>query len=125
MSNLILPGDLPQKKTLAERRADARAMEVVRFSVLSKPYSEIRRIIADGAESDTGLLRVLLQAHGIEFDYLREDPEIFYVVSSNQLDELRSMGIKEATEKQILGSCQIFDLDKARAAERFRAMSRE
>ena len=66
------------------KNQNPRALEMVRYNVHSKRYSQIRAIIAEASgESDTGLRTALKKGHGLEWDF-KEDPEIFWTEDSQQ-----------------------------------------
>lgn len=98
------------------------ALELVRCKVVSKKYSSVRAIMAELGQSDTVLLKALKRGHGIEFDSLREDPTLFFVIDSTTLDEFRRHGVGAPTFLQLFGTARVIDTDEDRALTRWREM---
>lgn len=104
---------------------DADAKILMGFKVVSKLYSSVRRIFAELGQSDTILLRALKEGHEIEINTLIEDPMLYFIVSQEQLEELKKIGVKSPTFLQIFGTSEIVDRTEAEAIRRFKAMKEE
>lgn len=97
---------------------------LVGFKVVKKQYSALRAIFAELGQSDTALKRALKDGHGIEFDVL-DDPDIFFIVSQEQTDGLKTAGVKSPTWLQLLGTSEIAALSEEDAIARYRSMKEE
>lgn len=97
------------------------ALDLIGFSVLSKRYSSVRAIFAELGESDTLLLRALKEGHGIEFDSLHTDQELFFVIDQDEVAEFQKFKMSP-TWLQLLGNCRVIALTKEDAIKRFREM---
>ena len=80
---------------------------LVGFKVIKKRYQQVRQIFAELGQSDTALLRALKEGHGIEFDSLRQDPFLYFIVSQEQTEGLKRAGIESPTFLQLLGSSEV------------------
>lgn len=97
-------------------------LDVIRFKIIAKYYSQIRAIMAEHTgESDTKLKMALKEGHGIEFDF-KDDPLIYVVIDTQQEEHLRESGIANPTFLQLFGTSRILDLDRDRAIERFKRL---
>lgn len=107
------------------KNQNPRALEMVRYNVHSKRYSQIRAIIAEASgESDTGLRTALKKGHGLEWDF-KEDPEIFWTEDSQQKAWLTEQGIGSPTNLQIILSSRVFAFTRDEAIRRFEEMIRD
>jgi len=97
-------------------------LDLVKFRIISKRYSQVRAIMAELGESDTLLLRSLRDGFGIRFDSVKEDPELFFVQDSEQMGLLRESGIGSPTWLQILGTSRMVALSQLDADRKFREL---
>lgn len=87
------------------------ALEVVRYRVLSKPYSAWRAILAEIGQSDTDFLIALRELHGIKIDK-KTDPQLFLTQDTQQMRILAEEGIERPTMLQILLTAKVFALSE-------------
>jgi hypothetical protein len=100
---------------------DGDKLDLIGFSVMHRPYSKLRDIMSELGESDTILLRALKAGHDIEFDSLHEDPELYFVIDQEEVEEFARFKISP-TWMQIFGNCRIIALDEQTAIKRFREL---
>lgn len=96
-------------------------LEKIGVNVISKHYSQVRQIMSEslGGSTDTILKRALKEGHGIEFS-ITEDPILYFIVSSQQMELLEGAGTREPNMASLLGNAEIIDTDRERALIRFR-----
>ena len=97
-------------------------LDLLKYRVEHKCYSQIRAVMAELGESDTMLLRALKEGHGLEFDSLTNDPELYFTIDSQQKDGLRNAGITHPTWIQLIGSSQCWAFTEAECKRRFEEM---
>jgi hypothetical protein len=118
------PNEMPRRpfsNGMPQRGDGELALELVKYRVVSMPYSRMRNILAETGQSDTLLLRALRAGHGIVFDSLRKpDTEIFFVIDSQADRLLKENGVANATWLQVIGTSRGFGLTAAGAVKRFR-----
>ena len=107
---------------IRERCKPAR-LELIGFRIESKRYSQVRAIMAEMGQSDTQLL-IALAKHGIKFNSLT-DPELFFTVSSEQMDSFKSHGIFNPTWFQLCGSSEVWATTREECEKAFRALKEE
>lgn len=100
---------------------DPRALELVKYRVLGKPYSKWRAIITEATgESDTLFKIALYQAHNIRIDGA-EDPMVYIIQDTNQMRELAEVGVHNPTLLQLFLSTKIVSLSEEDALARMAA----
>jgi hypothetical protein len=99
-------------------------LDLIGYKIVMKLYSQVRMIFAELGESDTLLLRALRDGHGIQFNSLIEDPMLYFVVGSDQMEALKESGAGNPTFLQLLGTCEVIDTNKERAMQRFEKLKR-
>lgn len=97
-------------------------LDLVGYKVITKLYSQVRAIFAELGESDTLLLRALRDGHGIEFDSLRTDPALFFVIGSDQIEKLQEAEIDSPTFLQLMGTAEVISLVESDAIAKWKAL---
>ena len=97
-------------------------LDLLKYRVEHKRYSQLRAIMAELGESDTLLLRALRDGHGIQFDSVKDDPELYFTVDSQQTDGLKQGGVSNPTWMQLAGSSRCWAFTESECKRRFKAM---
>jgi len=102
---------------------DAGRIIMVGFKTLSKKFSTVVSIMAEvfGPETQAKLRKALEVGHGITFGP-EDDPDLWFVVSQDQVEALKEHDIPAPTFVQLLGTCEVVGLTEESAINRFRAI---
>lgn len=94
---------------------------LIGYRIDSMPFSRMFSILSETGVSETQFRNLLKLGHGIEIEGA-EDPEIFYVVSEEQIDEFKRHGVTNPTLCQLLGSSECIGLNGTEVNAKFTAM---
>ena len=96
-------------------------LDLIGYNIVSKRYSQVRAIFAELGQSDTILLMALKKGHGIVIDK-DQDPDLFFIVSSQQMGLMKDNNIPNPTWLQILGTSPVIATTAEDAKTRFESM---
>lgn len=112
----------PERTKRYDPAADPDGKTMVGFRVERKRWSQVKALFAELGQSDTALLMALKIGHGIEFDSLRQDPFLHFIISQDQTEGLERAGVPSPTWLQLLGSSEVVSLTHDGAVARFKAL---
>lgn len=121
------PNNDPLNYNLAAANIRARAnpsaakLDLIGFRIECMRYSRIRAIMAEMGQSDTALL-IALAKHGVKFNSVKEDPELFFSISSEQKDSFAQHGILNPTWFQLIGTSECLSLSRDECERAFREL---
>ncbi len=107
---------------------DALALDFVGYSIMSRPWTKIRDIMAEASANPELLKAALAIGHGID---VQEDinkglnPIIFFEVDSDMAARLKQRGIDNPTMLQLIGTSRVFARTAEECSEKFEKLMRE
>lgn len=106
---------------------DALALDFVGYSILSRPWSSIRAIMAEFCVNPEVLKAALRTGHGVDVQPDIDNglnPIIFFEVDSDMRERLRERRIDNPTMLQLIGTSRVFARTAEECSEKFEALMR-
>lgn len=106
---------------------DALALDFVGYSILSRPWSSIKAIMAEFCVNPEVLKAALRIGHGMDVQERIDRGEnalIFFEIDSDMKARLEQRGIDNPTLLQLVGTSRAFGFTAEECSEKFEALMR-
>ena len=105
---------------------DKHALTLTRYRVIKLPWSAVKGIMAEFDQSEQLLRDALRTGHQLEIDDTDgKDPDLFFIVDSQQKEKLAEYRIPNPTLLQVIGTSRVIATSENDARKRFEQLLTE